>query len=309
MKILGIGNAIVDVICKVNDSFIGKNNLTKGTMKLFFDENEFKSLFTNLKIEKTISGGSVANSVVGLSQLGNKVGFIGKISDDEFGSKYEEGLKKENVKYFYSKKKEVLPTGTCLILVTPDSERTMCTFLGTAGKINENDVDANVIKKSELIFLEGYLWDEGEPKKAFDKAINSAKKVAMSLSDQFCVDRHKPHFLNLVKKKLDIIFANEQEIKSLIEAKNFTEIINFSKSINKLVIVTRGEKGAVAIQNEEVFESQIVKDLKIIDLTGAGDLFASGFLHGYINKLSIKESLQKGTEMSAKIIQQIGARL
>jgi len=309
MKILGIGNAIVDVICKVNDSFIGKNNLTKGTMKLFFDENEFKSLFTNLKIEKTISGGSVANSVVGLSQLGNKVGFIGKISDDEFGSKYEEGLKKENVEYFYSKKKEVLPTGTCLILVTPDSERTMCTFLGTAGKINENDVDANVIKKSELIFLEGYLWDEGEPKKAFDKAINNAKKVAMSLSDQFCVDRHKPHFLNLVKKKLDIIFANEQEIKSLIEAKNFTEIINFSKSINKLVIVTRGEKGAVAIQNEEVFESQIVKDLKIIDLTGAGDLFASGFLHGYINKLSIKESLQKGTEMSAKIIQQIGARL
>jgi len=309
MKILGIGNAIVDVICKVNDSFIGKNNLTKGTMKLFFDENEFKSLFTNLKIEKTISGGSVANSVVGLSQLGNKVGFIGKISDDEFGCKYEEGLKKENVEYFYSKKKEVLPTGTCLILVTPDSERTMCTFLGTAGKINENDVDADVIKKSELIFLEGYLWDEGEPKKAFDKAINNAKKVAMSLSDQFCVDRHKPHFLNLVKKKLDIIFANEQEIKSLIEAKNFTEIINFSKSINKLVIVTRGEKGAVAIQNEEVFESQIVKDLKIIDLTGAGDLFASGFLHGYINKLSIKESLQKGTEMSAKIIQQIGARL
>ena len=309
MKILGIGNAIVDVICKVNDSFIGKNNLTKGTMKLFFDENEFKSLFTNLKIEKTISGGSVANSVVGLSQLGNKVGFIGKISDDEFGCKYEEGLKKENVEYFYSKKKEVLPTGTCLILVTPDSERTMCTFLGTAGKINENDVDADVIKKSELIFLEGYLWDEGEPKKAFDKAINNAKKVAMSLSDQFCVDRHKPHFLNLVKKKLDIIFANEQEIKSLIAAKNFTEIINFSKSINKLVIVTRGEKGAVAIQNEEVFESQIVKDLKIIDLTGAGDLFASGFLHGYINKLSIKESLQKGTEMSAKIIQQIGARL
>jgi sugar/nucleoside kinase (ribokinase family) len=309
MKILGIGNAIVDVICKVNDSFIGQNNLTKGTMKLFFDENEFKSLFTNLKIEKTISGGSVANSVVGLSQLGNKVGFIGKISDDEFGCKYEEGLKKENVEYFYSKKKEVLPTGTCLILVTPDSERTMCTFLGTAGKINENDVDADVIKKSELIFLEGYLWDEGEPKKAFDKAINNAKKVAMSLSDQFCVDRHKPHFLNLVKKKLDIIFANEQEIKSLIEAKNFTEIINFSKSINKLVIVTRGEKGAVAIQNEEVFESQIVKDLKIIDLTGAGDLFASGFLHGYINKLSIKESLQKGTEMSAKIIQQIGARL
>ena len=309
MKILGIGNAIVDVICKVNDSFIEQNNLTKSTMKLFFDENEFKSLLSNLKIEKTVSGGSVANSIVGLAQLGNKVGFIGKISNDEFGSRYEEGLKNENVEYFYSKKNEELPTGTCLILVTPDSERTMCTFLGTAGKINENDVSSEAIKKSEIIFLEGYLWDEGEPKKAFDKAINNSNKVAMSLSDQFCVDRHKTHFLELVRNKLDITFANEQEISSLIEAKNFNEVINFSKQINKLVVVTRGEKGAVAIQGNEVIENDIIKNLKILDLTGAGDLFASGFLHGYVNKLSIKESLDKGTEMSAKIIQQIGARL
>jgi fructokinase len=309
MKILGIGNAIVDVICKVDDSFIKKNNLTKSTMKLFFDENEFKSLLTNINVEKTVSGGSVANSMVGLSQLGNKVGFIGKVSDDEFGSKYEEGLKKENVEYFYSKKNEELPTGTCLILVTPDSERTMCTFLGTAGKINENDVDSDLIKKSEIIFLEGYLWDEGEPKKAFDKAINSANKVAMSLSDQFCVDRHKNHFLELVKNKLDITFANEQEITSLIEAKNFDEVINFSKKLNKLVIVTRGEKGAVAIDGNKIFESDIQKNLKIIDLTGAGDLFAAGFLHGYIKKLSIRECLEKGTEMSSRVIQQIGARL
>ena len=309
MKILGIGNAIVDVICKVDDNFINQNNLTKSTMKLFFDENEFKNLLTNLKIEKTVSGGSVANSIVGISQLGNKAGFIGKISDDEFGSNYEEGLKKENVKFFYSKKKEELPTGTCLILVTPDSERTMCTFLGTAGKINENDVSSDAIKKSEIIFLEGYLWDEGEPKKAFDKAINNANKVAMSLSDLFCVDRHKPHFLNLVKNKLDITFANEQEIKSLIDAKNFDEVINFSKQLNKLIIVTRGEKGAVAINGDEVVESEIQKNLKIIDLTGAGDLFAAGFLHGYINKLQTKECLKKGTEMSSRIIQQIGARL
>jgi sugar/nucleoside kinase (ribokinase family) len=309
MKILGIGNAIVDVICRVNDSFIKKNNLTKSTMKLFFDENEFKNLLISLKIEKTVSGGSVANSIVGLSQLGNKVGFIGKVSDDDFGSKYEEGLKKENVEYFYSKKKEELPTGTCLILVTPDSERTMCTFLGTAGKINENDVSSEAIKKSEIIFLEGYLWDEGEPKKAFDKAINSANKVAMSLSDLFCVERHKPHFLNLVNHKLDIIFANEQEITSLIEAKKFDEVINFSKQLNKLVIVTRGEKGAVAIDGDKVFETNIQKNLKIIDLTGAGDLFAAGFLHGYINKLSIRECLEKGTEMSSRVIQQIGARL
>ena len=309
MKILGIGNAIVDVICKVDDNFITQNGLTKSTMKLIFDEKEFKKLLTNLKIEKTVSGGSVANSIVGISQLGNKVGFIGKVSDDNLGSKYEEGLKKENVEYFYSKKKEELPTGTCLILVTPDSERTMCTFLGTAGKINESDVSSDAIKKSEIIFLEGYLWDEGEPKKAFDKAINSANKVAMSLSDQFCVDRHKPHFLDLVKNKLDITFANEQEITSLIDAKNFEEVINFSKQLGKLVVLTRGENGAIAIKGREVIECGVKKNLKIVDLTGAGDLFAAGFLHGYVNNLSIKESLEKGTEMSSKVIQQIGARI
>jgi len=309
MKILGIGNAIVDVICKVDDNFIIQSGLTKSTMKLIFDENEFKKLLTNLKIEKTVSGGSVANSIVGISQLGNKVGFIGKVSDDDLGSKYEEGLKKENVEYFYSKKKEELPTGTCLILVTPDSERTMCTFLGTAGKINENDVSSNAIKKSEIIFLEGYLWDEGEPKKAFDKAINNANKVAMSLSDQFCVDRHKPHFLDLVKNKLDITFANEQEITSLIDAKNFDEVINFSKQLNKLIVLTRGESGAIAVKGNEVVECGVQKNLKIVDLTGAGDLFAAGFLHGHVNNMSLKESLEKGTEMSSKVIQQIGARL
>ena len=309
MKILGIGNAIVDVICKVDDNFITQNSLTKSTMKLIFDENEFKKLLTNLKIEKTVSGGSVANSIVGISQLGNKVGFIGKVSDDDLGAKYEEGLKKENVEYFYSKKKEQLPTGTCLILVTPDSERTMCTFLGTAGKINESDISSDAIKKSEIIFLEGYLWDEGEPKKAFDKAINNANIVAMSLSDQFCVDRHKPHFLDLVKNKLDITFANEQEITSLIDAKNFEEVVNFSKKINKLIVLTRGENGAMAIKGDEVVECGVQKNLKIIDLTGAGDLFAAGFLHGYVNNLSIRKSLEKGTEMSSKVIQQIGARL
>ena len=309
MKILGIGNAIVDVICKVDDDFLIKNNLTKSTMKLFFDESEFKNLFKNLKIEKTVSGGSVANSIVGLSQLGNKVGFIGKVSDDEFGSKYEEGLKKENVEYFYFKKKEKLPTGMCLILVTPDSERTMCAFLGIAGKINENDVNTDVIEKSEIIFLEGYLWDEGEPKQAFNKAINHGNKIAMSLSDLFCVERHKPHFLELVKNKIDITFANEQEITSLIEAKNFNEVINFSKKVNRLLVITRGQKGSIAIHGENIVECDVQKNLKIVDLTGAGDLFAAGFLHGYVNKLSIKENLKKGTEMSSKIIQQIGARI
>tara|TARA_B100000900_G_scaffold154661_1_gene131321 strand:- start:12 stop:848 length:837 start_codon:yes stop_codon:yes gene_type:complete len=278
-------------------------------MKLIFDESEFRKLLSNLKIEKTVSGGSVANSIVGLSQLGNNVGFIGKVNDDDLGSKYEDGLKQENVKYFYSKKKEELPTGTCLILVTPDSERTMCTFLGTAGKINENDVSSDAIKKSEIILLEGYLWDEGEPKKAFEKAIHSANKVAMSLSDQFCVDRHKPHFLELVKNKLDITFANEQEIMSLIDAKSFDEVVNFSKNLGKIIVLTRGEKGAVAIKGSEVVECGIKQGLKIVDLTGAGDLFAAGFLHGHVNNMSLKDSLDKGTEMSSKVIQQIGARL
>ena len=308
MKILGIGNAIVDVICKVNDSFITQNNLTKTTMKLV-DEIEFKKLLSNLKIEETVSGGSVANSIVGLSQLGNDVGFIGKVSDDELGAKYEEGLKKEKVKYFYSKKKEAIPTGTCLILITPDSERTMCTFLGTAGKINENDIDINSVKNSELLFLEGYLWDEGEPKKAFEKAIQNSNKVAMSLSDLFCVERHKVHFLDLVKNKLDITFSNEQEIMSLIDAKDFNNVIEFSKKLEKLLIITRGERGAIAIRKDEIVECEIQKNLKIADLTGAGDLFAAGFLHGFVNNLSLKESLNKGTEMSSKIIQQIGARL
>ena len=309
MKILGIGNAIVDVICKVDENFISQNSLTKGTMKLIFDEIEFKNLLENLKIEKTISGGSVANTIVGLSQLGNKVGFIGKISEDDLGNKYEEGLKSENVEYFYKKKKEKLPTGTCLILVTPDSERTMCTFLGTAGKINEDDISNDSIKNSEIILLEGYLWDEGEPKKAFEKAISNANKVAMSLSDQFCVDRHKPHFLDLVKNKLDIIFANEQEITSLIDAKNFDEVIEFGKSLNKMLVVTRGEKGAISINGENVVENGVQKNLNILDLTGAGDLFASGFLHGFINKKNDAECLEIGKEMSSKVIQQIGARL
>ena len=308
MKILGIGNAIIDVICKVDDQYLSENNLTKSTMKLV-DESEFKKLLSNIKIEETVSGGSVANSIVGLSQLDNKVGFIGKINNDEFGQKYEDGLKDEKVEFFYSKKKENLPTGTCLILITPDSERTMCTFLGTAGNINENDVDIKVIKNSEIIFLEGYLWDEGQPKSAFEKAIQNAEKVAMSLSDLFCVERHKSDFLDLVNNKLDITFANEQEIMSLINTKNFQDVITFGQKLKKTLVITRGANGSIAINKNEVVECKSKKNIKIIDLTGAGDLFAAGYLHGYINNLSIAESLEKGTEMSSKIIQKIGARL
>jgi sugar/nucleoside kinase (ribokinase family) len=308
MKILGIGNAIVDVICKVQDQYLIDNKLTKSTMKLV-DETEFKKLLSTLNIEETVSGGSIANSIVGLAQLGNDVGFIGKINDDDLGQKYENGLKKENVNYSYSKKAEPIPTGTCLILITPDSERTMCTFLGIAGKINENDINEQIIKDAEITFLEGYLWDEGDAKKAFDKAINSSNKVAMSLSDLFCVERHKSQFLDLVKNKLDIVFANEQEILSLIGSSLFNDVISFSKSLNKDIIITRGEKGSIAIKKDEVIEFSAKKNLKIIDLTGAGDLFAAGYLHGLINKMNVKDSLSKGTELSSKIIQKIGARI
>ena len=308
MKVLGIGNAIVDVICKVEESFLSENNLTKSTMKLV-NEIEFKKLLSNLKIEGTIAGGSVANSIVALSQLGNSVSYIGKVNNDELGNKYEKSLTNEKVKYCYEKKRETIPTGTCLVLITPDSERTMCTFLGIAGKINDKDIDENTVKNSELIFLEGYLWDEGDPQKAFNKAISISKKTSMSLSDQFCVDRHKKSFFDLVKNKLDITFANEQEILSLINAKNFNEVISFGKQLGKLLVITQGKKGSVAIQKNEVVECDSQKNLKVVDLTGAGDLFAAGFLHGHVNNLSIKESLQKGTEMASKIIQKIGARL
>ena len=308
MKITGIGNAIVDVICKVDDNFLIKNNLAKSNMKLI-DESEFKKLLGDLKIEETVSGGSVANSIVGLSQLGNKVGFIGKVSDDDLGQKYEQGLKKEKVEYFYNKKEENIPTGTCLILITPDSERTMCTFLGTAGKISKTDIDLNAVKNSEITFLEGYLWDEGEPKEAFNEAIKHSNKTAMSLSDKFCVARHKKSFLELVKKKLDIIFANEQEILELIDAKSFDEVISYGKQLNKTLVITRSDKGSIAINKNEVAECESQKNLKIVDLTGAGDLFAAGFLHGYINKMPIQDSLKKGTEMASRVIQTIGARL
>jgi sugar/nucleoside kinase (ribokinase family) len=282
MKILGIGNAIVDVICRVSDQYLAENKLTKSAMKLV-DEDEFKKLLSTLKIQKTISGGSVANSIVGLSQLDNNVGFIGKINADDLGQKYEEGLIEEKVQYLYNKKKEISPTGTCLILITPDAERTMITFLGVAGKISEKDIDEKSVKESEMIFLEGYLWDEGEPKSAFDKAMLLSKKKAMSLSDQFCVERHKDSFLDLVKNKLDIIFANEQEIKTLIDAKKFEEVVTFGKQLGKLLVITLGEKGSIAIKNNEVTECESESNLKIVDLTGAGDLFAAGFLHGFIN--------------------------
>lgn len=308
MKILGIGNAIVDVLCKVSEDFLIKNSLSKGTMKLI-DETEFKKLLSSLKIQETISGGSVANSIVGLAQLGNSVGFVGKISNDSLGQKYEDGLKKENVKFLYDKKNEPIPTGSCLILITPDSERTMCTFLGTAGKINENDIPKNHISNADIVFLEGYLWDKGEPRKAFNKSILNSKKSAMSLSDIFCVKRHRENFLELVKNNLDIIFSNEQEIFCLINTNKIEEVINFAKELRKEFVITRGANGSLVICGNQVIEFPAKKNLSIIDLTGAGDLFAAGYLHGMLNNETKINCLKIGTNLSSKIIQKIGARL
>jgi sugar/nucleoside kinase (ribokinase family) len=308
MKVIGIGNAIIDVLCKVEENILIENNLIKGSMKLI-DENNLNNLLDKIKIEKVISGGSAANTIFGLAKLGNKVGFIGKVNNDEFGKKYEKGLIDENIDFIFSKKKENLATGTCLILITPDSERTMCTFLGIAGKINEKDINIDKIKNSEISFLEGYLWDKGEPKKAFDKVISNSNLSAMSLSDIFCVERHKDSFLNLIRNKLDIIFANEGEIMALINAKKFDDVISFSKEINKLIVITRGEKGSVAINGTKITECSAEKNLKIIDLTGAGDLFAAGFLHSYMKKDSIKDCLLNATKLSSIIIQKYGARI
>ncbi len=308
MDVIGIGNAIVDVICKVDETFLAQNKLKKGTMKLV-EDNEFKNLLTSLKIEETISGGSVANTVVGLAQLGNKVGFIGKVNHDTLGMKYEEGLKNENVRYFYSPKQELLATGTCLILITPDSERTMCTYLGTAGRINERDINIDAIKKSKITLLEGYLWDKGDPQKAFELALKHSNKKAMSLSDQFCVERHKENFTDLVKNHLDIVFSNEQEINHLVGSNSINDVIHFAKELNKLIIVTRSEKGSLAIMGNEVFECASKKNLKLVDLTGAGDLFAAGFLNGYLKTQDIKSCLQEGTNLASQVIQILGARL
>ena len=308
MKVIGIGNAIIDVLCKVEENFLIENNLIKGSMKLI-DENNLNNLLNKIKIEQVISGGSAANTIFGLAKLGNKVGFIGKVNNDEFGKKYEKGLIDENIDFVFSKKKEKLATGTCLILITPDSERTMCTFLGIAGKINEKDIDIDKIKDSEISFLEGYLWDKGEPKKAFDKVISNSNLSVMSLSDIFCVERHKDSFLNLVRNKLDIVFANEGEIMALINTQKFEDAISFSKEINKLIVITRGEKGSVAINGTNITECSAEKNLKIIDLTGAGDLFAAGFLHNYMKKDSIKDCLLNATKLSSLIIQKYGARI
>jgi len=308
MKIIGIGNAIIDVLCRVDDEFLKKNQLTKGSMKLI-NQTELLNLLNITKVEKKIAGGSVANSIVGLSDLGNDVSFIGKISDDELGKSYEKDLINKKVEFCYEKKKEVIPTGTCVVLITPDNERTMCTFLGSSATISENDIDEKIIKNSSMSILEGYLWDSADSKLAFKKIIKNSKKKIMSLSDKFCIERHKNDFFDLVKNHIDIIFANENEMLALLDTIDLKKTIDFCKSIKKLVVITRSDKGSLAVFDKDVIECEAIQNLKIIDLTGAGDLFLSGFLNNYIKKKNLKECLLFGTEMASKIIQKVGARL
>jgi fructokinase len=311
-KILGIGNAIVDVFVKVDDNFLVKNNLTKGSMKLI-ERQEFDNLKNTIKIEKIEAGGSVANTMAGIAYLGGNPSFIGKVNSDEFGKIYKKSLKTISVNYLYSEKEENLPTGASIIFITPDSERTMCTYLGISSQLSKEDINEDYIKDYEIIFLEGYLWDKGISEEMFKDVIQLAKKnnikVAMSLSDIFCVTRHREDFFKLLKDDLNILIGNENEINELMKKNNLLESINELKNINKLIIITRSENGSLAILNNEITNCESVKVEKILDLTGAGDLFAAGFLKEYLDKSNIKKCLQTGSKLAAQVIQKIGARL
>ena len=311
-KILGIGNAIVDVFVKVDDNFLSKNNLTKGSMKLI-EKAEFETLKDTIKIEKIEAGGSVANTIAGISYLGGNSSFIGKVNSDEFGRVYKKSLEKIKVNFYYSEKSENLSTGASIIFITPDSERTMCTYLGISSQLSKEDINEDKIKDHELIFLEGYLWDKGKSEEMFKHVINLAKKnntkIAMSLSDIFCVTRHRNDFFKLLVNDLNILIGNENEINELVQKNNLLASINELKKINKIVVITRGENGSLVILNNEITKCESIKVKKVLDLTGAGDLFASGFLKEYLDKSNINKCLQTGSELAAKIIEKIGARL
>jgi fructokinase len=311
-KILGIGNAIVDVFVKVDDDFLLKNNLIKGSMKLL-EKQEFESLKSTIKIEKIEAGGSVANTMVGIAYLGGHPSFIGKVNSDEFGNIYKKSLQKINVNFLYSEKKENLPTGASIIFITPDFERTMCTYLGISSQLSKEDINKDYIKDYEIIFLEGYLWDKGISEEMFKHVIQLAKKnnikIAMSLSDIFCVTRHREDFFKLLKNDLNILIGNENEINELMQKNNLLDSINELKNIKKLIIITRSENGSVAVLNNEITNCEGIKVEKVLDLTGAGDLFAAGLLKEYLDKSNIKKCLQTGSSLAAKIIQKIGARL
>jgi fructokinase len=251
--------------------------------------------------------------MAGIAFLGGNPSFIGKVNSDEFGKIYKKSLEKVKVNFLYPEKEGNLSTGASIIFITPDSERTMCTYLGISSQLLKEDINEDYIKNYEIIFLEGYLWDKGMSEEMFKHVINIAKKnnikIAMSLSDIFCVTRHRKDFFKLLKNDLNILIGNENEINELIQKNNLLDSMKELKSFDKLIIITRSENGSVAILNSEIISCKGIKVGKVLDLTGAGDLFAAGFLKEYLDKSHIKKCLQTGSELAAKIIQKIGARL
>ena len=310
--ITGIGNAIVDVIVNVEDKYLEDQDIRKGMMSLV-DLKTIENISDTIEIKTTVSGGSVANSIVALAQNGMNTAFIGKVSNDEIGSKFIDGLKSENVTFACKAQSDDSKSGRCIVMVTPDAQRTMSTYLGISQKLNSGDINQDVIKNSSITYLEGYLWDLDDAQVAIKHATDCAKSsgnlVAFSVSDVFCIERFRDSFRSMIDTNVDIVFANKEEIKSLYENDNIEEITKILSHQERIYALTMGEEGALIIKGNETYKIEAQKIENLIDTTGAGDLFAAGFLEHFIKNESLESCGSRGVEMASRVIQQYGARL
>ncbi len=311
IDLIGLGNAIVDIIVNVDDEFLDKNNLEKGSMNLI-DLNQSDKLLKDCKIIKQVAGGSTANTVYALATLGNKVEFIGRVKNDNFGKNFSESIKKSGAIFKSKLVKSEKSSAHSVIFITPDAQRTMCTYLGASIEFETSDLDNSSINKSKYLYLEGYLWDSDLAKKAFinasEIAKNSNTKIVLSLSDSFCVDRHRDSFIELIKEYVNILFCNESELKSLFKEISFEDCRKYISSICDLSIVTMGSNGSYIINQEKTEKINSVVSGKVIDTTGAGDIYAGGFMHGLINNYPLKVCGDFGSICAGHIITQLGSR-